>query len=266
MILSSSPRPPAWRYLVSDPLAGAANMACDQALMSRARRTDEAVLRIYRWAGPTLSLGRNQTARGAYDRHRAAELDVTFVRRPTGGRALLHHREVTYSVAAPESFDSTLHGAYTRINDMLLHALRALGVNATLAEPAGRAPRPGLAPCFAEPTAGEIVVGTRKLVGSAQWRHEGALLQHGSILLHDDQALIGCLLVHPPPNGSTPPAATLADALGQSPTFERVAAALVDALRAVDPNAQPFIPDAPFDADCAQAQREFASDAWTWRR
>jgi len=145
VILSSSPRPPAWRYLVSDPLAGAANMACDQALMSRARRTDEAVLRIYRWAGPTLSLGRNQTARGAYDRHRAAELDVTFVRRPTGGRALLHHREVTYSVAAPESFDSTLHGAYTRINDMLLHALRALGVNATLAEPAGRAPRPGLA-------------------------------------------------------------------------------------------------------------------------
>ncbi|OYV73430.1 MAG: hypothetical protein B7Z72_02540 [Gemmatimonadetes bacterium 21-71-4] len=92
-----------WRSLVSPPLPGVVNMAWDQALMARARRTGEAVLRVYAWAGPTLSLGRNQRARGAYDLGRAAARGVAIVRRPTGGRALLHHHEVTYSVTAPDA-------------------------------------------------------------------------------------------------------------------------------------------------------------------
>lgn len=240
-------------------------MAWDQALMARARRTGEAVLRVYAWDGPTLSLGRNQTARGAYDLDRANQLGVRFVRRPTGGRALLHHHEVTYSVTAPDAFDPTLRGAYDRINAVLLHALRALGVDAQLAAVRTRTPAPGLAPCFDQPAAGEIVVHGRKLVGSAQWRHDGALLQHGSILLRDDQALIGRLLREARPV-ATPAAATLAGALGEAPPFARVASALLDALRATAPDALPLTEDDTLRADVAAATREFSSEQWTWRR
>lgn len=254
-----------WRHLVSPPLPGPANMAWDQALMARARRTGEAVLRVYAWDGPTLSLGRNQTARGAYDLDRAEQLGVRFVRRPTGGRALLHHHEVTYSVTAPDAFDPTLRGAYDRINAVLLQALRALGVDAQLATVRTRTPAPGLAPCFDQPAAGEIVVNGRKLVGSAQWRHDGALLQHGSILLRDDQALIGQLLRDARPV-ATPPAATLADALDGAPPFARVAHALLDALRATAPDARPLTEDDTLRADVAAARREFSSEQWTWRR
>ena len=265
MAVPGTTPPLTWRYVVSDPLPGARNMAWDQALMARARRTGEAVLRVYAWAGPTLSLGRNQTAAGAYDLTRAAEHGVTFVRRPTGGRALLHHREVTYSVTAPESFDPTLRGAYARINDLLLRALRSLGVDATLSGPKTRTPPPGLAPCFDEPAAGEIVVGGRKLVGSAQWRHDGALLQHGSILLADDQSLIDELLARRRA-AVTPAAATLTAVLGAPPEFDRVAGALVDALRRIAPDAAGLPHEAALTEDVERAYDHFASDAWTWRR
>lgn len=240
-------------------------MAWDQALMSRARRTGEAVLRVYAWNAPTLSLGRNQTARGAYDLDRAGELGVRFVRRPTGGRALLHHREVTYSVTAPDAFDTSLRGAYARINALLLRALAALGVNARLAAVRSRTPSPGLAPCFDEPAAGEIVVNGRKLVGSAQWRCDGALLQHGSILLHDDQALIGRLL-RARRDKPTPAAATLAAALGRAPDFATVADALVNALRTMEPGAGALANDPDLRRDVEVLTREFSSEEWTWRR
>lgn len=257
--------PLTWRYLVSAPDAGAANMAWDQALMARARRTGEAVLRVYAWRAPTLSLGRNQTARGAYDLDRAAALGVGFVRRPTGGRALLHHHEVTYSVTAPESFDPTLRGAYTRINELLLAALRSLGVPAELARTPGRTLPPGLAPCFDQPAAGEIVVRGRKLVGSAQWRHDRALLQHGSILLEDDQAVIAQLL-RVPQATVTPPAATVSEVLGTAPTFRDVADALVAALRLAAPDATALPSDRTLDGDVERATDEFSSERWTWRR
>src|SRR4051812_29079295 len=162
-------------------------MALDEALMGRARRTGEAVLRVYTWRSATLSLGRNQRARGHYDERRLASAGVEVLRRPTGGRALLHHHEVTYSVTAPASPAETVGIWYDRIGGLLLHALRSLGVPVSTAVAVERAAVPSLSPCFAEPAAGELVVEGRKLVASAQWRDGGALLQHGSILLDDDQ-------------------------------------------------------------------------------
>jgi lipoate-protein ligase A len=102
-------------------------------------------------------------------------------------------------------------------------------------------------------------------VGSAQWRHEGALLQHGSILLADDQPLIDALLVQPR-DSVTPPAATLTAILGAPPTFERVAGALVDALRRTAPSAAALEPDAPLGDDVEREFGHFTADAWTWRR
>ncbi|HEU4586950.1 MAG TPA: biotin/lipoate A/B protein ligase family protein, partial [Gemmatimonadaceae bacterium] len=206
-----------WRVLLSEPLDGASNMALDEALMLRAGRTNEAVLRVYGWMRPTLSLGRNQSARDKYDIEGARERGIDFVRRPTGGRAVLHHREVTYSVTAPVSALGTLRESYTVINRLLIHGLRLLGVDAREADPRGATPRPGVLPCFVVPTKGEIVAEGRKLVGSAQVREGGALLQHGSVLVDDDQALASTLLLAPvaPP----PPPATLRELLGRAPSL-----------------------------------------------
>jgi lipoate-protein ligase A len=217
-----------WRLLTTRPLPGAENMALDEALMERARATGECVLRVYAWSAPTLSLGRNQRARGEYDTGRAAELGVTFVRRPTGGRAVLHFREVTYSVTAPAAALGDLAAAYAAINTLLVAGLRVLGVEARVAQPTSRALRPGPLPCFEAPAAGEIVAGGRKLVGSAQWRDRGAILQHGSILVEDDQSLAAALLRRP--TAAPPRAATLAALLGRAPAHDEVAAALARSL------------------------------------
>ena len=233
--------------------------------MARARRTGQAVLRIYAWSNPTLSLGRNQTAMGAYDLEAAAARGVTFVRRPTGGRALLHHHEVTYSVTAPDAFEPTLRGAYARVNQLLLAALRSLGVDAQLSGPKARSLPPGLAPCFDQPSPGEIVVGGRKLVGSAQWRRDGALLQHGSILLADDQSIIADLLLAERAT-PTPPAATLGNIIGTTPSHDQVADAMVHALRSIALHATALAIDAALTADVERFAADFRDDAWTWRR
>src|SRR3954469_10190523 len=108
-----------WRLLVAPPRSGAENMARDTALQARAARTGETVFTIYSWSAPTLSFGRNQPARGRYDLRMLRASGVEVVRRPTGGRAILHHREVTYSVTAPIDGSLPLRGTYTRINRIL---------------------------------------------------------------------------------------------------------------------------------------------------
>jgi lipoate-protein ligase A len=253
-----------WHFHLTPAADGAANMALDEALMRRAARTGEAVFRIYGWSSPTLSLGRNQRARGAYDEAAGRTLGVGFVRRPTGGRALLHHREITYSATMPVAGAHQARLAYDFINDVLLGGLARLGV------PARRAIGteslvPGLRPCFDVPAEREIAIGQRKLVGSAQWRRGGALLQHGSILVRDDQALIARLMtavVQP-----VPAAATLGEALGWEPGIEDIAGPLRDSLvLATGSPAAPLSPDAALDSDSAELRGLYDDAAWTWRR
>ena len=254
-----------WRFLVTPPLPGADNMALDEALLRRAADSGEAVFRLYRWSAPTLSLGRNQPARGEYDGEALAARGIDVVRRLTGGRAVLHHREITYSVTAPLALGATLRDAYLRINELLLAALHLLGARAELSRPAGKAPLPSTAPCFEEPTEGELVLGARKLVGSAQYRDERALLQHGSILVDDDQTSVASLLRSPV---APPPApATLRDALGRAPGVEEVDAAFLSALRdREDASPGELTLDAALDSAVADARRRYADPAWTWRR
>jgi lipoate-protein ligase A len=240
-------------------------MALDEALMIRARRTGESVLRVYAWSAPTLSLGRNQRGRGVYDAARLESARVGVVRRPTGGRALLHHREITYSVTAPAPPEGTLGAEYARINALLTSALCALGVPVTEASPHARSAPPSASPCFAEPARGELVLGGRKLVGSAQWRDRGALLQHGSILLDDDQALIPGLMHEPVALDARP--ATLRDALARVPDLGEVAGALFAAVRErEDAAASALEHDAALDRDAAALLARYEDDAWTWRR
>src|SRR3954468_19192034 len=101
-----------WRLMLTEPRSGAENMARDTALVARAARTGETVFSVYSWERATLSLGRNQTATGRYDVQRIRAAGIDIVRRPTGGRAILHDREVTYSVTAPLADAPPLREAY----------------------------------------------------------------------------------------------------------------------------------------------------------
>lgn len=239
-------------------------MALDHALMWRARQSGETVLRMYEWASPVLSLGRNQRARGVYLDAELARRGISVVRRPTGGRALLHHREITYSVTAPAGGEG-LAAVYHRVNALLLNALAALGVAAVLARPGSRSRLPTALPCFAEPAAGEIIVRGRKLAGSAQWRDDGAVLQHGSILVDDDQAIIPQLMREPA--DTPPPPATLHDVLGRQPSALEMADALFSAVRRLeDAHATPLAREELEQVDTSSFAEHYRDAAWTWRR
>ena len=252
-----------WHFFRTAPESGTYNMALDEALMRESARTGNSYFRLYGWAAPTLSLGRNQRARGHYDLESAKTHGVAIVRRPTGGRALLHNREITYSAALPVKDAAAAAAAYAFINEVLLDGLRRLGVNASSAKEVSHTP-PGLRPCFDEPSAHEIVVGGRKLVGSAQWRRHTTLLQHGSILVRDDQGIIPRLMREP--LDSAPAAASLGEALGWEPGLDDASGPISAALESrTGAKAASFDPGSLGD-DVAALLRTYANDDWTWRR
>ncbi|MEW5916741.1 MAG: lipoate--protein ligase family protein [Gemmatimonadota bacterium] len=256
-----------WRLLLTQPFDGPDNMALDEALLARARVHGEYVLRVYAWQPATLSLGRNQRARDVFDRPSSAAQTLPVVRRLTGGRAVLHHREVTYSVSGPASPDDSLRATYIMINGILLGALHRLGVRAgiAMASERGRFPPPASAPCFELPAPGEIVLGDRKLVGSAQLRENDAFLQHGSILIDDDQGRVAGLTDVPLP--AVAPAATLREAMGREPALDEVAQALFDEVRArLDTQSSMLELDDVLAAAMRSARQRYVSDLWTWRR
>jgi lipoate-protein ligase A len=251
-----------WRVLVTPPADGAYNMALDDAMMALAVREDAWLLRIYGWSRPTISFGRNQAAARHYDRDAIDRAGFDVVRRPTGGRAILHHREITYSVAAPTTVGA-LSTSYAEINRVLAGALQRLGVPASVSTEA-RAVKPGPTPCFDVPSPGELIAGGRKLVGSAQWRSGDAFLQHGSILVDDDQSLLTTVLVAPGP--PPPAAATLRAFLPEPPSLEAMAAALSGVLRDRVDDVTPFAHDESLHAAVADRLALYRSADWTWRR
>ena len=256
---------PPWRLLQTPPASGAENMALDEALMERAERADEWVLRVYAWSTPTISFGRNQTALARYDVDRIREAGVDVVRRPTGGRAILHHREITYSVTAPVADAGDLRASYGRINRILLTGLRSLGVEASIAHPTARATAPGITPCFDTPSTGELTLGDRKLAGSAQWRSGGALLQHGSILVEDDQSSLAHFTAGIATLSREP--ATLASALGRVPSVTEAAEALFSAVRHLeDSSATELALDPLLCARTSALVVRYMDQNWTWRR
>jgi lipoate-protein ligase A len=243
-------------------------MARDTALQVRAAKTLETVFSVYTWTRPTLSFGRHQPAMGRYDVERihAAGLDV--VRRPTGGRAILHNREVTYSVTAPLEGAEPLRKAYSRINRILLDGLARLGIVAGLATTSERAPVPSIRPCFETPGEGELVAEGGKLVGSAQWRDGGALLQHGSILVEDDQSSLNSFAADAMDDsfGAIGQPATLAGLLGRAPDASEVASAMFDAVRSLEDADATELGEDEIRADALKQLPRFLDREWTWRR
>lgn len=260
--------PSRWRAVRTPPTDGARNMAIDQALLAVAPERGEAVFRTYAWDRPTISFGRHESVltRFSDDAIRAAGLDA--VRRPTGGRALLHAAEVTYSVTMPLDDAEPWTVAYAAVNAVLTAALRSLGVDAVLWTADETAPvRPDGPVCFEQPAVGEIAVGGRKLVGSAVWRERGAYLQHGSILLEDHQPLLRAAMREPV---EIPAAAALSQLRSPVPTPSQIADALEDALRAalaLVGHAPPSVGPLPLDEEIiARHEVRYRDSAWLWRR
>ena len=201
-------------------------MAADEQLLADADRTGARFLRLYRWDPPALSFGRNEPTLALYDRDEIERRGIAVVRRPTGGRAVWHEHELTYAVAAPIAVFGSLRAAYLAIHERLAVALRALGAEATLAVRPSAHPSVGAGACFASPVGGEILVGGRKLVGSAQVRRGRAFLQHGSILLDGSQEVVTAVSRQPSAvTGET----TLAAVLGRAVAFDELSAAIIAA-------------------------------------
>jgi lipoate-protein ligase A len=170
--------------------AGAENMARDRALLERAIAGEGPFLRIYAWVRPTLSLGYFQALDDVAEAGAAARLGVDVVRRFTGGGAILHDREVTFSVALPAWHawaKLDVNASYLAVTQPLLKLLRDHGVEARFR--GGDGPSVKAPHCFAGAACPDITVAGRKLFGSAQRRRQGALLQHGSLLLDIDAPL-----------------------------------------------------------------------------
>jgi len=237
-----------WRLILSPPASGAWNMAVDEALLEAAARCESRpVLRLYAWEPPCLSLGYTQPYADA-DLARLAERGWDLVRRPTGGRAILHTDELTYAVIGPET-EPRLAGSvlesYKRLAAALLAALRLLGI------PAEAKPDPLSIPtnlpaaerlkqegpvCFEVPSQYEITAGEKKLVGSAQARRREGVLQHGSLPLSGDLGRITQALVYPDEAARSAAAArlleraaTAQDLLGEVPSWKTAAGAFVSA-------------------------------------
>jgi lipoate-protein ligase A len=251
-----------WHLWIDEkPRSGALNMALDLALMEQAARDNVAFVRLYRWTPFCLSFGCHEPALRRYDRATIEARGLDVVRRPTGGRAVWHARELTYAVATPDGLLGSLQEAYVRIHTALANAVRAFEVPATLAPSPGRAAGLGAGACFGAAAGGEVLVHGAKLVGSAQLRRDGGVLQHGSLLLADDQALVAELSGQPAPTGTT-----LEAAAGRSVSWEEVAAAFrVHALPALTPRWEPLHDPSPVVAAAAR-HAHFRDPAWSWRR
>ena len=238
-------------------------MALDEAMLEAADADGLRILRLYSWDPATLSFGRNEPATRRYDRSAVAARRIATVRRPTGGRAVWHDREVTYAVAAPATTFGTLALTYAEIHEMIAAALRSLGVDARLADRRAQAPV-GAGACFASPAGGEVVSATgRKIVGSAQVRSGNAFLQHGSILLEAGQGVVASLTV----GAADPPADVgLADLIGASATWTGTASAVAGCASSrwgAEPVAA--LPESVLER-ARELRPRFAADDWTWRR
>jgi lipoate-protein ligase A len=171
------------RVFEDGPLPGRVNMQRDEELLAEHRPGDRPILRFYRWAPPAVSYGYFQTA-SDFDRVALARDGCDLVRRPTGGRAILHADELTYAVVGSspsDLFGSTLHETYMTINRALVMFLARLGIPADVSAGESRESMRSLV-CFQSAGQHEISVNGKKLIGSAQRRTRDVFLQHGSIL------------------------------------------------------------------------------------
>jgi lipoate-protein ligase A len=280
-----------WRLLVHTDMPGDYHMALDEVLLESVIAGGAPVVRFYTWRPATLSLGVNQPV-GEVDREEIGRRGFGLVRRLTGGRAVLHQHELTYSVIARENDPRVSGGvieSYRKISAALVDGLRMLGLDVGLAEPNKALYRAMAASrrqtdtddsvessngavCFDVASAYEITAGGKKLVGSAQARRGGAILQHGSILLDIDWDAWVSVFAYASEAGKSraytklPKRMTsLRQELGRVASIEEVMAALANSFqKALDIDLMPARLSAEEDAVVHKLAREkYGTDTWT---
>ncbi|MBE7553292.1 MAG: lipoate--protein ligase family protein [Anaerolineales bacterium] len=279
-LLPSSYPPATWRLLITAPLDGATNMAIDEAILhALADGHGTPTLRFFQWGPPCLSLGYNQHWREV-DEAACQRLGYTWTRRPTGGKAILHTDEVTYSLIIPQD-DPRIQGgiveSYRLLSLGLLRGLEKLGVQATQATGDDgaadtRAARGGPV-CFDTPSRYEITWQGKKLIGSAQLRRRKIVLQHGTLPLTGDLNRILEALTFTPEEREVQAellprrATTLEQVTGRALAYEQVMAALIEGF-AEELNLT--LPEMPLTeqeqalADKLRAE-QYAHDSWNKR-
>lgn len=266
-----------WRVIFHPALDGATNMAIDQAIMETVgKRLIAPTLRFYAWRPACLSLGYGQFSREA-DKERIYAQGWSLVRRATGGKAILHTDELTYSIAFPDDHplvEGDILTSYRRLSAALLNGLHQLGVAAE-SMPLHETPKTTGPVCFEVPSNYEITWQGRKLIGSAQVRRAEAVLQHGSIPLWGDVTRICDALVfeneaerESAKERVRQRACTVEDALGIELDWEKAAYTMAEAfsttfnvqLEATD------LSQEEEDRATELIQETYANDTWNLRR
>ncbi|SEQ19543.1 lipoate-protein ligase A [Piscibacillus halophilus] len=190
-----------WYFINTGTNDAAYNMAFDECLLRwHSEGKIPPVLRFYTWTPAAMSVGYFQKVEGKIHTENIKHHGFDFVRRLTGGRAVLHDHELTYSVVVSEDhpeMPKTVTEAYRVITKGLLEGYRNLGIDADMAVPEGKLQQTGSAVCFDEPSWYELVIGGKKAAGSAQTRKQGVILQHGSVPISMDDDVLFDLFAFP---------------------------------------------------------------------
>lgn len=183
-----------WYFINSGVKSGSYNMALDECLIKwQCEEGFLPTLRFYEWENPTVTIGYFQKNQ-EISLEALKKYNGDFVRRQTGGRSVLHHDELTYSVIVPESYPNmpaSVTDAYRVISMGILEGYKLLGLDASFSVPKtadekNQLKNPASAVCFDAPSWYEVVVNDKKIAGSAQTRQKGSILQHGSVPLNID--------------------------------------------------------------------------------
>jgi len=215
----------------TDPHPGSWNMAVDDFLFRSLSDEPQTFLRFYRWKRPTASLGYSQDIRKVLDVEYCQKHGIDIVRRMTGGKLVLHSREVTYSLCSSDSgtFTSTIADSYRLVSQALMRGLEKMGLRPCLADAPPVSYVRGNLPCFSYPARDEIEVDGKKIIGSAQKRTGSKFIQHGSIPLEEDDRLLETISLLEKNKGEVR-MASLSQALGRQVRFDRAVECLTSGI------------------------------------
>lgn len=275
---------PTWYFINSGACRPSFNMALDEALLDwHSEGLLPPIVRFYGWTPATLSIGYFQQVKKEINMEEVKKHNLGFVRRPTGGRGVLHEHELTYSIIVSEDYPNmpvTVTEAYRVLSEGLLIGFQNLGLDAYFSIPdtdekKTDLKKPRSAVCFDAPSWYELVVEGKKVAGSAQTRQKGVILQHGAILLDLDEDKLVSLFNYPSEavkarvRRGLPEKAVAINRLREIPaTMDECVAAFKNGFEeGLDVNLEPYsLTNEQIEYVEALEKRRYAHDDWTYRK
>lgn len=275
---------PTWYFINSGACRPSFNMALDEALLDwHSEGLMPPIVRFYGWNPATLSIGYFQNVKKEINMEEVKKYNLGFVRRPTGGRGVLHEHELTYSIIVSEDYPNmpaTVTEAYRVLSEGLLIGFQKLGLDAYFSVPdtdekKSDLKNPKSAVCFDAPSWYELVVEGKKVAGSAQTRQKGVILQHGAILLDLDEDKLVSLFNYPSEDVKArvrrglPKKAVAINRLREKPaSMEECVEAFKEGFAdGLDVNLEPYtLTKEQIEYVKALEARRYAHDDWTFRK